>query len=238
MPQLPEDIIDRLTQMERRIQQLSTAVNGLPALNKGSGEGGYLSVRAPRKATGEEGAEVFRVGKWDRDEFGLAIRRQTGTFALSLYNGNGTATALQPLRIYDSAGREIISDDIANGGLARPWLAMLPPQDTGQARWPQTSSTSWTTIAVSHNPVWQPKMRLWLNTRVSSGATGQVRVLVNGSQWGPTVTAPTDFDHTDVITADFASAYTTLLKVEIQAIVTSTSGTVHATPILMHGRQS
>ena len=30
MPQLPEDIIDRLTAMERRIQQLSTAVNTRP----------------------------------------------------------------------------------------------------------------------------------------------------------------------------------------------------------------
>lgn len=239
MPQLPEDIIDRLTQMERRIQQLSTAVNTRPALNTVSGggveitDGGYLFVRPP-----SSGPAIFAVGKWTGSEYGLAMRRQTGELALTLYNGDGTGTSLQPLRIYDKDGRELISDDIATGGLARPWLPMLPPQDTATARWPQTSSTSWTTIAMSYNIVWQPKMRLLVNTRASSGATGSVRVLVNGAQWGSTVTAPTDFDHSDLVATDFVSVYGTLLKVEVQAQVTSASGTVYANPVLMYGRQS
>ncbi|OIK25862.1 hypothetical protein [Streptomyces malaysiense] len=239
MPQLPEDIIDRLTQMERRIQQLSTAVNTRPALNTVSGGGveitggGYLFVRPP-----SGGPATFAVGKWTGSEYGLAMRRQTGELALSLYNGDGTATSLQPLRIYDKAARELISDDIGAGGLARPWLAMLPPQDTATARWPQTTSASWTTIAMSYNVIWQPKMRLLLNTRTSSGATGSVRVLVNGAQWGSTVTAPTDFDYSGLVATDFASVYGTLLKVEVQAQVTSTSGTVYANPVLMYGRQT
>ncbi|MFD1658877.1 hypothetical protein ACFSL4_11825 [Streptomyces caeni] len=238
MPQLPEDIIDRLTQMERRIQQLSTAVNNRPALNQISGgtveitDGGSLLVRTP------SGTPMFRVGGWSGGEYGMEIHRQSGSLAMSLYNGDGLSTSLQPLRIYDSANREIISDDITTGGLARPWLAMLPPQDTGYTRWPQTSSTSWTTIAMSYNVVWQPKMRLLLNTRASSGATGSVRVLVNGAQWGSTVTAPADFDYSDLVATDFASVYRTLLKVEIQAQVTSTSGTVYAVPVLMYGRQT
>lgn len=238
MPQLPEDIIDRLTQMERRIQQLSTAVNNRPALNQISGgtveitDGGSLLVRTP------SGTPMFRVGGWSGSEYGMEIHRQSGSLAMSLYNGDGLSTSLQPLRIYDSANREIISDDISTGGLARPWLAMLPPQDTGYTRWPQTSSTSWTTIAMSYNVVWQPKMRLLLNTRASSGATGSVRVLVNGAQWGGTVTTPADFDYSDLVATDFASVYRTLLKVEIQAQVTSTSGTVYAVPVLMYGRQT
>lgn len=63
-------------------------------------------------------------------------------------------------------------------------------------------------------------------------------MLVNSAQWGPTVAAGTEFDYTDLISATFSSVYTTTVKVEIQAIVTSASGTVHATPVLMHGRQS
>lgn len=233
MPQLPEDIIDRLTQMERRIQQLSTAVNGLPALNKGAGESGYLSVRAPNN-----GPEVFRVGKWSGSEFGLAIRRQTGSYALSLYNGDGTSTSQQPLRLYDSAGREIFSDDVTTGGLARPWLPMLPPQDTNTARWPQTSATTWTTIAMSYNVVWQPYMRLLVNTRAGSGATGYVRVLVNGTQWGGTVAVPADFNYTGPVAGDFASVFGSQIKVEVQAYVSSASGSVFANPVLMHGSQT
>ena len=236
MPQLPEDIIDRLTQMERRIQQLSTAVNTRPALNTVSGggveitDGGYLYVRPP-----SGGAAIFAAGKWTGSEYGLAMRRQTGELAMSLYNGDGTATSLQPLRIYDAGGHEIVSDDVGNGGLARPWLNMLPPQDTTVTRWPQTTvTTAFTTIAVSYNIVWQPKMRLLVNTRTSSGATGQVQVLVNGVQWGSVVTAPSDFDYTGLIGADFGSQ----VKVEIQALVTSASGTVYVNPVLMHGRQT
>ncbi|MEU1513962.1 hypothetical protein ABZ490_17680 [Streptomyces sp. NPDC005811] len=244
MPQLPEDIIDRLTQMERRIQQLSTAVNTRPALNTITGgeveisdgtlkisDGGTLLVQRP--GTTEA---MFRVGSWQGEEYGLEIHRQTGSKALTLFNGDGGAGSLQPLRIYDNGSREIISDDVNTGGLARPWLAMLPPQDTTQTRWPQSAATSWTTIAVSYNPVWQPKMRLLLNTRLSSGGAGQVRVLVNGVQWGDTVTAPNDFDYTALLGSDFGALYATTVKVEIQAI--ATTGTVYANPVLMHGRQS
>ena len=236
MPQLPEDIIDRLTQMERRIQQLSTAVNSRPALNRISGgtveitDGGSLLVRTPA------GTPMFRVGGWSGNEYGMEIHRQTGSLAMSLFNGDGSATSLQPVRIYDNGSREIISDDVNTGGLARPWLAMLPPQDTTQTRWPQTAATSWTTIALSYNPVWQPKMRLLVNTRVSSGGAGQVRVLVNGSPWGDTVTAGNDFDYTGLLSSDFSSIYGTTAKFEVQAI--ATSGTVYANPVLMHGRQT
>ena len=231
MPQLPEDIIDRLTQMERRIQQLSTAVNTRPALNTVSG--GTLEVGP---ATG---SPVFKIGKWPgTDEYRMELRRQTGQLAMSMYNGDGTATSLQPLRLYDKAEREILSDDISTGGLARPWLNMLPPQDTSTTRWPQTTSTSMTTIAMSYNIAWQPKMRLVMNTRASSGATGSVQVLVNGAQWGSTVSAGTDFIYEALISSDFGSVYGTQLKVEVQAQVTSASGTVYANPILMYGRQT
>lgn len=231
MPQLPEDIIDRLTQMERRIQHLSTAVNTRPALNTVTG--GTLEVGP---ATG---SPVFKIGKWPgTDEYRMELRRQTGQLAMSMYNGDGTATSLQPLRLYDKAEREILSDDISTGGLARPWLNMLPPQDTSTTRWPQTTSTSMTTIAMSYNIAWQPKMRLVMNTRASSGATGSVQVLVNGAQWGSTVSAGTDFIYEALISSDFGTVYGTQLKVEVQAQVTSASGTVYANPILMYGRQT
>ncbi|MFB7112985.1 hypothetical protein [Streptomyces sp. NPDC056190] len=230
MPQLPEDIIDRLTQMERRIQALSTAVNTRPALNQVSD--GALTVKTPN------GTSVLQVGKWNGAEYGLAIRRQTGEYAMSLYNGNGSGTSKQVLRLYDAYNHEIFSDDITNGGLARPWLPMLPPQSQMTAQWAQTTSLTWSTISLSHNPIWQPKMRLWVLTRSSTGATGQVRVLVDGVQWGPVVNTGTTFDYTDLVTADIASRFGSLVKVEIQAMVTSASGTVYAQPVLMHGRQT
>lgn len=234
MPQLPEDIIDRLTQMERRIQALSTAVNTRPALNEITN--GALTVKLPNETA------VLQVGKWGTDEndkeYGLTIRRQTGERALALYNGNGSDTAKQVLRLFDAYEHELFSDDIVAGGLARPWLPMLPPQDLGSINWSQTTSTTWSTIARSVNPIWQPQMRLGVYTRFASGAAGQVKVLVDGAQWGPTVNAGTTFDHTAPIVADIQTRFGTSVTVEIQAVVTSTSGTVYAQPYVMHGRQS
>ncbi|MFE3073113.1 hypothetical protein [Streptomyces sp. NPDC059247] len=234
MPQLPQDIIDRLTQMERRIQALSTAVNTRPALNEISD--GALTVKLPN------GTAVLRVGKWDEEpeksEYGVALRRQTGELAMALFNGTGTSTSKQVLRLYDSYGHEVFSDDIVAGGLSRPWLAMLPPQDVVQTRWPQTTSTTWATIARSHNPVWQPRLRLMMETRVSAGATGEVKVLIDGAtQFGGVTSAGTVFDVTDRVVPDITSRFGTTVKIEVQARVIGT-GTVYAKPMLMHGTQS
>ncbi|MFI6419983.1 hypothetical protein ACIBG6_21605 [Streptomyces sp. NPDC050842] len=235
MPQLPEDIIDRLTQMERRIQALSTAVNTRPAMNEVTD--GALNVKLPN------GTSVLQVGKWDEDpeksEYGLAMRRQTGELAIALYNGSGSDTTKQVLRLYDSYLHEIFSDDISAGGLARPWLAMLPPQDVTYTRWPQTTSTAWTTIARSYNPVWQPRMRLQMETRVTgTGATGEVKVVVDSAtQFGGTVAAGSLFDVTDTLVSDMTTRFGTTAKIEIQARVVGT-GTVYAKPMLMYGTQS
>lgn len=238
MPQLPEDIIDRLTAMERRIQQLSTAVNSRPALNTVSGgevrisDGGSLSVVEPG------GTKILGVGAWSPTEYGMEIKRQSGKTALSIRNVvQGTYD--QAFRVFDSYNHEIIADDVVKGGLARPWLAMLPPQDTATARWPQTNATAWTTVARSFNPLWQPRMRLHFLTAAAAGVTGQVRVLVDGSPWGDPVTTPAAFDRTAPVTEDFATRFgTTLVKVEIQAMVTGGSGLVYAQPLMMYGTQS
>ncbi|WP_406133407.1 hypothetical protein [Streptomyces zaomyceticus] len=193
MALLPEDIIDRLIQMERRIQALSTAVNTRPPLNE---------IRPVPTAS--------------------------------------TPTPAKPvLRIFDGYSHEVFADDITTGGLARPWLQLMPPVDhLKESKWPSTTSTSFTPIAQSFNPVWQPKMRLAMYTKVSSGATGQVKVMVDGQQFGPTVTAGQTFDHTGLLPGGVATKFGKVMTVEIHAVVTSASGTVYAQTVSMYGTQS
>ncbi|MFJ9808259.1 hypothetical protein ACIRTB_08525 [Streptomyces sp. NPDC101158] len=190
MPQLPEDIIDRLNQMERRIKALSTAVNVRPAVSE---------IRPPKQS--------------------------------------GTVTNARPLfRIFDGYDHEIFADDIMTGGLARPWLHLMPPVPTDPSRWPSTTSASFTTIARSFNPVWQPKLRLALSTAASVNATGQVRVMVDDVQFGPTVTAGNTFDHLALIPGDMKTKFGTTMKIEIQAL--ASGGTVYAQPTLIYGTQT
>ncbi|WP_017239550.1 hypothetical protein [Streptomyces sp. SS] len=196
MALLPENIIDRLVQMERRIQALSTAVNTRPPLNE--------------------------------------IR------PIPPENPPPNPPAPKPvLRVFDGYNHELFADDIATGGLARPWLQLMPPVDhVNVAKWPSTTSTSFTAIALSFNPVWQPKMRLSMYTKASSGATGQVKVMVDGTQFGPTVNAGQVFDYTGLLPVDLPTKFGKVMTVEIHAIVTSASGTVYAQPVSMYGTQT
>ncbi|MCX2181086.1 hypothetical protein KV205_11165 [Streptomyces sp. SKN60] len=192
MPKLPEDIIDRLNDMERRLKALSTAVNTRPAVNE---------IRPPAQS--------------------------------------GSVTINRPLfRIFDGYSHEIFADDIMTGGLARPWLQLMPPLASDPAKWPSTTSTAFTTIARCSNPIWQPKLRLAVNTAASSGASGQVRVLVDGVPFGPTATAGTTYDHTGLLPGDMKTRFGQTMTIEIQAVVTTTSGTVYAQPALIHGMQT
>ncbi|MEU6881994.1 hypothetical protein [Streptomyces sp. NPDC046712] len=190
MPQLPEDIIDRLNQMERRLKALSTAVNTRPAVN----------------------------------EFRPATQ-------------SGSVTITRPLfRIFDGYNHEIFADDIMTGGLARPWLQLMPPLPSEPAKWPSTTAAAFTTIARCSNPIWQPKMRLAINTAASTGATGQVRVLVDNVQFGPTVTAGTTYDHLGLLPGDMKTRFGQTMNIEIQAM--ASGGTVYAQPVLIHGAQT
>lgn len=236
MPQLPEDIIDRLTAMERRIQQLSTAVNTRPALNTISDgvlkieKGGSLSVTEPKA-----GHQILGVGHWSDTEYGMEIKRQSGKTAFSIRNVV-TGSYDQAVRMFDAYGNEVLADDVVTGGLARPWLAMLPPQDVSTTRWPQTNQTAWTTIARSFNPIWQPRMRIHVLTAAGSGVTGQIRVLVDDVPWGDVITTPAALDRTALVAETFR--FGSVAKVEIQAKVTAGTGTVYAQPLMMYGTQS
>ncbi|MFF8598695.1 hypothetical protein ACF065_07265 [Streptomyces sp. NPDC015232] len=192
MPKLPEDIIDRLNQMERRLKALSTAVNTRPAVN----------------------------------EFRPPVTSDSVTITRPLF------------RVFDGYGHEIFSDDILTGGLARPWLPLMPPLPAETTKWPSTSSTTFTTIARCSNPIWQPKLRLAINTAASSGASGQVKVLVDGVAFGPTVTAGTTYDYTGLLPGDMKTRFGQTMTIEVQAALTTTSGTVYAQPVLIHGKQT
>ncbi|MGW8768229.1 hypothetical protein ACWGN5_37780 [Streptomyces sp. NPDC055815] len=189
MPQLPEDIIDRLNQMERRLKALSTAVNTRPAVNE---------FRPPQTQS---------------------------------------VTITRPLfRIFDGYNHEIFADDIMTGGLARPWLPLMPPLAADQTKWPSTTAAAFTTIARCSNPIWQPKMRLAVHTAASTGGAGQVRVLVDGVPFGPTVGAGLTYDHLGLLPGDMKTRFGQTMYIEIQAM--ATAGTVYAQPALIHGAQT
>ncbi|MCG6499471.1 hypothetical protein [Kitasatospora sp. A2-31] len=104
--------------------------------------------------------------------------------------------------------------------------ALLPPLDADPTRWPQTTLSSWTTIAACSNVRWSTQLRLVLITATSGGGAGNIRVTVNGAQWGPVVAAGTPYDYTGDLPSTIAVGAVYRLTVDAQR--TSGSGTVHA----------
>ncbi|MFD5678614.1 hypothetical protein [Streptomyces sp. NPDC127040] len=98
---------------------------------------------------------------------------------------------------------------------------MLAPLPADPAVWPQTTSASYVTIASCANVAWGSQLRLALTTAAGSGTTGDIRVMINGVQWGPTTPAGSPFDYTGPHGIASGAEYT--LSVEAQRTVGANS---------------
>lgn len=237
--QVPLDILDRLRTLEDRLRQVEGRAQIRPAMNEvlggdiTVGEGGSFTVNDI------DGSLLFKVGKITpnhvdgSEQRGFLVAREDGTLAMALYTAGPER---QGFRMYDGLGNTIFSEDVTTGGLAYPWLSMLPPQDTASARWPQTQAATFTTMAVSYNYRHQPKLRVFMPTLVDGGTAGQVRVLVGGVAWGPTVSAGATFDNTDFFPAGVAQD--AQFDITVQGQRTSGTGSLYAQVQMLYQTQT
>ncbi|WKU45964.1 hypothetical protein Q3V23_18925 [Streptomyces sp. VNUA116] len=231
MAAVPLDLLDRIRDLERQVRELAGRSQIRPAMDQVSkgnvriGEGGTLGVYAPT------GHQILGVGYWDNGEYGLFLGRQDGSTAMTIRVGNDEKMP-QPVRLFDAKGNMIWADDVKTGGIAFPYLPLLPPTSSYVGpHWPRTEETSFTQIANSFNSIWQPKMRFYMHTAADSGTAGEVRVLVNDRPWGPAVRAGQPFDHTNFIGAAPGSQ----VEIAVEARRTSGTGSVYAQPKMLYG---
>jgi hypothetical protein len=243
-PNTPQDLIDRIRALERKVDDLSGRVNIRPALNTIVGgsvtikEGGQLIVQD------QDGTDVFSIGRLQPDVDGqpqqaTIIRRMDGSLAMSVHT---TATSgPQKIVLYDKNSNAILADDInsVGGGLAVPWLPYNVPQPIQRAGWGTTSSTSYTAVLRTSNPIMQPKMYIQVIQGAASGSTalGQLRVMVNGVQ----MVEGANNENIDGVfdVPNYVYSGTPLhWVVEVQAKVTTGTGTVAVSVRSMYGRQS
>ena len=233
MAYVPQDILDRIRALENEVRTLRGRAQIRPALNQvlngdvAIGEGGTLTVRTPG------GTEQFRVGdmEWPGGavrEFGAVIRREDGSTALALWNGSGTEGEPQVLRLLDARGHLIFAEDVTAGGLFRPHLAQ-PWHDTNSARWPSTTSTSYTPLQEAHIETEHPRLRVYVR-HAWTGSASTLRVVVNGTTVATSAVG-------SVIDAEFDVPdyqWGQLITVQLQARAVSGS-TTYATFTRLHG---
>ncbi|MFE1071005.1 hypothetical protein ACFW5W_07215 [Streptomyces sp. NPDC058783] len=227
MPFVPQDVLDRLTKLEREVRELRGRAQIRPALNQvlngdvEIGEGGQLIVRSP------SGVEHLRLGDIEEPgrgrEFGISIRRADGSVAMSLYNGTGTEEP-QVLRLFDSRVNGLLVEDVKAGGLNRPHIPYtIHAGDLD--KYPMTTDTNWTVMGRSWAETQHPRVRAFANIAIVSGASGgQHRLLIDG-QVVDTQTFPNTIDGIwEVPNYEFGKT----VKIQYEARVTGSTTKVWA----------
>ncbi|MFE4057394.1 hypothetical protein ACFXP3_14040 [Streptomyces sp. NPDC059096] len=175
MPYVPQDVLDRLSTLEREVRQLRGRAQIRPALNTISngtvtiGEGGQLFVREPG------GNLIFGAGQSRQGDWATSLAREGGTDALTV-GGNVDPQSKQMIRIWardrDAPDRVLVMDDAFSGRfLGRPSMP-IPMQSTAGQRTSSTSTvTAWTGSSRLMNAV------LWaaFETYTPAGTTADVQ---------------------------------------------------------------
>ncbi|MFM9613921.1 hypothetical protein [Streptomyces niveiscabiei] len=157
MPYVPQDLLDRITSLEREVRQLRGRAQIRPALNTIThgtvtiGEGGQLFVREPG------GNVVFGVGQTPQGDWAIALSREDGTAALSV-GGNADATSRQMIRMWSrdttAPDRVIVMDDAYSGRfLGRPSMPIPMQSTAGQSTANTALTAAWTGASRLMNPV-------------------------------------------------------------------------------------
>lgn len=165
--------------------------------------------------------------------------REDGSLAMSLDDPVPLVDGYRQIfRIWDRQGHDIMSEDATSGfGLARPYIpgVLYPAIYTD---WVGTTNSSYETVLSGYQYAWGPRLYALVNhTADTSGAAGNVRLLVDGAaQGGFPVGFVINTSIWDVPLTDGDVGQARF--VEVQARRTSGTGKIRVSPRLMTCLQS
>lgn len=241
LPGGPSDLSRRVRALERELNELRAGRRG-GATSIGEGglsivDGGRLLMQTPDgQRMVDIGAMASKYNHLDGSpQQGILLRREDGTLLFACFADPDSVNGeTQAWTFYDRSGTAIFAEDTNSGsGIARPWLALFPPNANDTATWPKTTATAFTSIATSYNRRWQPRMRVFVHTAVIGTATGEVRLSIEGTPWGAAVSAGNNLDVLDVIPGglDLSAQF----KLEVEARRLTGTGSIAAQVRMMYG---
>lgn len=253
---LPPGLFERIRMMIR--EEVGELLRAGLLRNASIGEGGGLTIRDGGNLTIRDGGDLYvryreenggGTAVYAGDLYAPGTNTYRGT-GLGAFAEDGTAIAqfrtdnqwgdgAPVAEVYDAGQRVVFAPDAASGqGLARPYV----PAVFHRARfgdWVTTTSGAFETLFTATLNRQHP--RLYVQARASNdtaGATGEVRVLVNGVQWGATL--PTQFlvENKTWGPAPVDGTHMASLTVQVQARVSGGGGGVRVEPSSCLGLQS
>lgn len=221
-------LMRRLADLEREVRELKAA-RRLESATIGAGG---LTIKAGGQVLIEDAAgdPIIWLGKVPFSDGttkpGLVAFRAAangGHAAMSLYDGIFAA--------WDRAGNIVLStDEVSGQGHARPWLP-IPFTGSDYTVWPGSTSATFQRIGEARVSRQQPKVYALLShTTDTSGTTGEVRLLCNGTQLGPTISVGFVIAYANIGPLELpAGTYGDTLQFSVEARRIAGTGKVKAT---------
>ena len=227
----PSNIVDKIADLERQIKELRARV-GLSSATISSGS---LTVK--------DGAS-FKV-LHPSGYYMLVMERSaaTGQFSFIIARDDGSAvfaellnpdTGLQFWGLFDHNTYGLVTEDPSGVGLGRPYLD-IPLYRGRTADWTTTTSGSFEDLYTAGFDAQHPRLG-WNLMMTDTGATGEARILVDGSPVGSTFSYTTPAVWIDSV-AHGASLHVTH-QVTVQARRTGGAGALYLSPYYMRGHSS
>ncbi|KJK10788.1 hypothetical protein UB45_17045 [Terrabacter sp. 28] len=133
------------------------------------------------------GRQYAYLGGLSTNGFGAILTRLNGQAALVFADDDALLEAVQRLRLFDSNGKPLITEDASGSGAAWP-LAPIPFAGVSWPTWDNNATTTWTTVATALTYKSSARIYAVANHIADGTAAGEVRLLANSTQVGATAT--------------------------------------------------
>lgn len=194
----PGDLMRRVRELEQKVQEL---VSGRRLENSAVGRGGVRVHRGGGVSVEDggrlgtvlaSGVRPFSVGQLAFGDppvlyDGIVFRNPTGNAIFFTFPVGGSAENIA-WKFTDGQSREVLSMDVLNGGLARPWLPQ-PGVPVVSTSIPMTTTSSFIAVwSTGFQPKQQPFIQSTALLRSADGGVGEARYTLNGDAVGDTMT--------------------------------------------------
>lgn len=228
MAEVPQDLLDRLRALEEKVRLMDGRAQIRPAMDVVTDGEVHIGTNGRLVLDDVDGSQLLFAGgitpnyQDGSPQRGIILWRSSGEIAAALYADGADVTKSQKIALWDKTGAMVLATAV--DGLARPYVP-IPMYPAPVNLWPSTTSTTFTDMWEGELPRQHAKARVavlgWCNT---AAATGELRLLVNGTPTGGTQAINNASVGFGIWTVNLPGAHMATVNLKVQARMVSGTG--------------